>query len=536
MPRSAATLPESRPASPVTRLTVGLCCGLLSAIIVIILRAHIQVQPMGAFEDDFYYYTGMARGYLETGFTTFDHTSHTNGYHPIWQFIIILLLKFLPEHLLLAVSLLMLVSSVGSFLLTLRLLRPYNLPNALGPIIAAATAAYAWSTTHGAMESNLGIPALLLIAIYAQEHEFRLAKEWAILGCLISFAILSRLDIFIFAFLLCFALALKTLLAVQSGGESPAKPAASALAALAAGMIPVFLYFAYNYITFGEFLTVSAHAKQLKAGLAPDHDVLDAYWLNSLLRFSYGITLIALLAYVASSLKRLWSQPVLIASLTFPFLHMAALAMRSEYALRPWYEYPAALSLPLALAYLWRRFLPARAVPDAAGLLALLVLAGGIAKVEYFTLKPPQDLLTLFDQDIALNEWFKTHPGKVAMGDRAGVLGSLRPDGLVQLEGLTMDEAFVKEMRERKNLIAVLLERHVRYYVSQVPQPVGNGCYAMLEPNRVGPKSPTMLATLCEKPLFTIQDPTLAKKTDPFFLGVFDLDGIAQRPDGTWGR
>ena len=81
------------------------------------------------------------------------------------------------------------------------------------------------------------------------------------------------------------------------------------------------------------------------------------------------------------------------------------------------------------------------------------------------------------------------------MGDSAGTPAVVIGQPIVQLEGLVMDKKFLDNIREQRNLLDVLKEYRVRYYVSTNAVPSGNGCFDLSEPKVAGPRSPHMRAT-----------------------------------------
>lgn len=51
------------------------------------------------FSDDAYYYILTARNYVEEGFFTFDKINETNGFHPLWMFVLLLVYKIVGTDL-----------------------------------------------------------------------------------------------------------------------------------------------------------------------------------------------------------------------------------------------------------------------------------------------------------------------------------------------------------------------------------------------------------------------------------------------------
>ena len=98
-----------------------------------------------------------------------------------------------------------------------------------------------------------------------------------------------------------------------------------------------------------------------------------------------------------------------------------------------------------------------------------------------------------------LQSFAQTHPGRYAMGDRAGMVGYVLPAPLVQTEGLMMDAPFLDRIRSRQPLRQALADLHIDFYVAFTRTPI-TGCFQAREPANAGPASPTMQATFCIPP------------------------------------
>ncbi len=86
------------------------------------------------------------------------------------------------------------------------------------------------------------------------------------------------------------------------------------------------------------------------------------------------------------------------------------------------------------------------------------------------------------------------------MGDVAGTPGYLLDQPMIQLEGLVMDESFLKLLRSQTPLVQVLRDYKVDYYIALNPV-IHGSCEIASEPARAGAGSPHMLGTFCDPPL-----------------------------------
>ena len=102
---------------------------------------------------------------------------------------------------------------------------------------------------------------------------------------------------------------------------------------------------------------------------------------------------------------------------------------------------------------------------------------------------------------LRLAEFARTHPGIYAMGDLGGAAGFFLPFPMVQTEGLVMDQPFLEKIRKQEDLITVLREYGVRYYVSAVDFKSDRPCFHAAEPMRAGTTSAHIRAVFCGRPL-----------------------------------
>jgi hypothetical protein len=105
------------------------------------------------------------------------------------------------------------------------------------------------------------------------------------------------------------------------------------------------------------------------------------------------------------------------------------------------------------------------------------------------------------------------------MGDLAGAAGFFLPYPVVQTEGLVMGPAFLAKIRSHGDLLRVLREYGVRYYVSSVDSKSDDPCFHAIEPIRAGSTSAHLTAVLCEPPM-------LEYDVSYWRTRVYDLDAL----------
>lgn len=209
------------------------------------------------------------------------------------------------------------------------------------------------------------------------------------------------------------------------------------------------------------------------------------------------------------------------ALLLFMPVQTIVLCFSSDWPLWPWYYHPyLACGLGVAIVLLTREekfFLRSYAfIVPLSGLLCAFVAW----HINTYDMSKRTDLgswrysIYLAAQD--LKNFAATHPGVYAMGDRAGTVGYYLPDPLVQIEGLMMDKAFLENMRTQRNLLDVLREYHVRYFIATNPVPQGS-CLLVREPAQGGADAPKMQGVFCSAPVHTY------KNTSDHRNVVFDM-------------
>jgi hypothetical protein len=124
--------------------------------------------------------------------------------------------------------------------------------------------------------------------------------------------------------------------------------------------------------------------------------------------------------------------------------------------------------------------------------------------VVHVALRTPEPHHSIVATGRALAAFAAAHPGRYAMGDRAGAFGFLTDQRVVQTEGLVGDAALLAAIRARRPLLAELAARGVDYYVGSDMVQDGD-CWLAEEPHvrQAGARSPRMTARICRPPIFS---------------------------------
>ncbi len=203
--------------------------------------------------DDAFYYLEIARHLGAGDGATFDGINQTNGFHPLWQFILVPLAMALPGDaaLVRAAMLLGVALGVGGVVLVARFVRPVvgGGAAALGALLAIHGDVGTWWLRNG-MESSLLVFALSLLLVALGRFDRRRDPRSALLvGLACGAVVLARMD---------FALvvgAVPLVLAVRVRRWWPLVRSAIGAAAVAGPVL------AWELLAFGHVLSVSGTVK-----------------------------------------------------------------------------------------------------------------------------------------------------------------------------------------------------------------------------------------------------------------------------------
>ena len=489
----------------------------ITLLIVVVASAWLFSTPlrhatgiMPFVEDDFYYYLKVAQNVAAGLDSTFDGIARTNGYHPLYFVLLVLVSKFVTSlaGVFKALWLLWIAAAAATFVLGRKLLeRPGS-----GPFLTNALAlVFLIPCIHifcQGMEVTLTLPLGLglLLAFRSQPASWSFWRAIAI-GLLAALTVLSRLDAVFLVFLL--------LLFTLAEPEQRRGIGWRQIAGFAAGGGPLLLgYFAFNRFYFHSWMPISGSAKQLKSTRWPTLTAIEGGGLNTAFLAAF-LVFAAVAFYLARQKLTHAERPVLAAAAVFPYLQIGALSVVSDWPLWGWYYYSLRFALLAGFALLL--VIPASAVVSrrahwikaAAYAVALVLLLRTHWKKE-----PQMD--QIYDAAVQVLAFERSHPGVYAMGDRAGMVGYLLGEPLVQTEGLMMDPGYLLHIRHQDDLLATLRDYGVRYYiVSEQRQPSkfdkqrDGACFLAEEPYLTGHAALHMRATLCGPPVADIVTPTV---------------------------
>lgn len=496
-------IPPARAAAGSTSRLLNAGCTLLVLVVSIVLFSTPlrHGQNMLAYaQDDFYYYLTITRNLVTGHGSTFDGTTLTNGYHPLY-FLLVLGVETIDTSLRAAYSALWLldVASAITIFLTVRLLisrRISNAPIANGT--AVAIVALSALRIMQQMEVTLTLPLGLLLLVLLDRPPGQLTTaRWAGIGFLASLVVLSRLDA-------VFLVSLSVLVILTQRAHRQ-ELSWSKVASFAAAFFPLLLlYLGINRHYFHRWTPISGAAKQARVGFGLHfHAIRDSFSVGSLVLLVLGVLGMYLLS---RSWNKLSPQlRVLCTSmLFFPVLQLGTNFVISDWMLFPWYRYSLIFSTTAALLLIClviAERVPVRSQGPLESVV-FIVAIGGLLIVRYV---PNPMMVDIADSAVFIRDFARSHPGRYAMGDRAGMVGYIDGVPTVQMEGLVMDDKFLNYIRSEGDIGDVLKQYHVDYYIAfdwrQPRHWPAQGCFHAKEPNQAGPRSPALMDDFCDPPV-----------------------------------
>lgn len=438
-------------------ILIAFCIIFCSAIILIFSRFFWGgTNYLFYFDDDFYYYVKIAQNLHTLGFSTFDGTHLTNGYHPLY-FMLLYLTTYVANAGSLSffyiISGLTVLSVCITFIISQKLIGNMIGINKVSIIISSFIAFDTLLIAKGGMEVILAIPIMLYVLYYIQNKQDRI--NYIYLGFLYSIMILCRLDSIMFIFLIQIAI-------LYFKKNNRIKNALFILI----GLTPFFIYLCINQYFFDTLMPVSGIAKQLRTSFAPVLNPIQSLFSVNLNKVIYaliplGIYLLNLIFYYfkRNQLNNN-SRLIIIPSLIFPMAFIIQQSMFSGWILWPWYFYMFIPSI-IAFAILFKQNL--QKIDNTAVLYSISAIIVIYSLTFAFGKKPNEYKLYSITAGIKMFE--ENHKGIYAMGDCAGTPSFVIKSPVVQLEGLVMDKEYLSIFK-KGNLKSIFEKYKIHYYIT----------------------------------------------------------------------
>ena len=311
----------------------------LFAVLGALVAGLILFAPMGDVvlrfvHDDAFYYFGIAQRWSRHGFSTFDAINPTNGYHPLWQWLLVASAHAIPDADIFArvgAASGVVFFGVAALLVARRLAREHNPFSQLTYVWVAATLLFA--TIYG-MEAPLAVFALALV-ILAVPRDVAGWSSTRAFACAAATALLflARLDA------LVWLVTLDAVLVVAAWRTGRRRALGTIALVCTVQVLVVGAYFVGNWVAWGHALPISAAVKSARS---PLFSLAIPRSLLFLLAIGVGVIGLAPVAefYRAArsrSADRTWSlmMPAWLALSNLGFL--AVMAAKGGYETYNWY-------------------------------------------------------------------------------------------------------------------------------------------------------------------------------------------------------
>jgi hypothetical protein len=441
------------------RVVVAIAC--TAAIAVLLGYWPVQLIGTGWLPmtgDDSFYYLEVARRLAETGRSSFDGQTLTNGYHPLWQLILTLQYLLVGDSGLATLLLQLVAFSLAVWVvLTVSELESWALP---------LFALVLFIVFRG--DALTGMELALLLFCFALFMAALRHGSWIWVGVAGGLTIGARLDAAFFV--------VPALLLVP--------PLAARLQSLALIGGCGAVYAVANQLMFGAWLPVSASIKSLggfgfnRPLLAQLHlhwDIAGSF-LGGLLHFALSLDGWTLFAAVGSVLllavsvgHRRRAEWRFAAAMVLGFVaFLVKLLLFSSWAIWPWYFFPAFFLL--AADFRLMALLLAERPASSSRLVERTTLAVGVGLIAFelfwaVRAPPLADPYLVGTRTIARDARALIGDAYIGMGDRAGAFAYFYGGAVSQLEGLANDVEFFRAIAEKQPIKPILCRRGVRYLV-----------------------------------------------------------------------
>jgi hypothetical protein len=412
------------------------------------------------FADDAFYYFVVAQHIVQDGVSTFDGTTLTNGYHPLWMALLTIQFRTLGQSLLLTRGIEFLLAE-ASLVFALLLIRLPNL--ILNIFFTAGFFAIMQRISFNGMETALLVFCFVAFTYVSERHSKETLSGGFIDGVLGAAAIASRIDAVVFVLP-------QMLLTARSWSRR--------VVSLGILLVCGIIYGAANRYYFGMPVPISGEVKSL-GGLQMNWALFrfmgDLSQPPARLFYATGVLFIIAL-FLLRKPRPYVNRHVVIAFLLGYLIYSTRLAFLSSWVVWQWYAYPIMIGYIACVPYLLVMFkdgLQNRQVLQqlipAASLALFVLLLFGLPKG--FSHKQPQTGGELpvagIDLPGAVARGIDGAP--IAMGDRAGNFAYHYPGSVNQLEGIMNDNEYFRALQNKRDVKALLCKRNVQFVVAFEP-------------------------------------------------------------------
>lgn len=459
-------------------------------VFVLTLSLRSGMDAALALQDDAFYYLEVAERIAAGQGSTFDGFDPTNGYHPAWMAICVVVALLAPTSAAAIVGLL--VVCLATWVLTVAEVdRIGRLLDKRLVTIAAALPLAGWGVHMVFQGMETALTVLLLVHLMRRHVQWKIHasvphdRRALLLGVLLLAVVLSRLDAGFMA--VAYGVMMAWTWRQRPGGRRAAILVASP------AIVGMSMYLLVNAAMFGSATPVSGRAKAVGGASVHLGPVLEALRApdTDLARWAGALTL--LLLPVALWACSWWStrggdqhlagmRTILVALAAGELCNLAYLTVFSSYPLWPWYHYllPVLLFAELLLigAMLARQAAIERLLPMAVAGGAMAVALLFVTTDRHHWDPSAVDAAESLDQLVPAED-------PIAMGDRAGAFAFATDRPVVQLEGLVNSPEWL-DLLKHGGAGTYLAERDVTLYARSSSDPgmqvEGTSCTRYPEP------------------------------------------------------
>ena len=396
--------------------------------------------------DDYFYYTTIADTILQKGMSSFDGITLTNGYHPLYLAIIVVLafISGSTTSILFYILLQVLIisSSIQIYRSCNKLYSLYSLSGIKKDLILLISWFISYKLILLHMEIVLTIP--LLYMFFYNIVKPQLQASYTTLSSLCLFIILSRID----------AVVLLTLPLFFYFSALERKNKYLFFIHFLPACIVIASYFYINTLTFQSIIPISGLAK----GLTIYPFILSFHFWQDFFYHPFELLLyfISIVFFIVSLCK---GRDLIVQLLLFSIIvYFIVVSTRSDWALFDWYFYPLILVVP-SIILLFSNDVERLYLKQS--ILYSLMIIIGLWSFKY--MYRVHNALTYetsnYSHAQTIHTWLKKNNIKIAsMGDRSGLTGYIHKGTIINLEGLVSNRKLIHSIQAQADLQATLKE------------------------------------------------------------------------------
>jgi hypothetical protein len=444
----------------------------------IFLRTEILFgsDVLAPFTDDFYYYLVTAKNFIQLGFPTFDTINLTNGFQPLWFFIVTLTTYILGDGIFFNLVIFLIIGALSLlvFFECRKYLHNHGYSDDANLFISSFISYLTLFFSKGGMEIAL-VNYFIILSLSS------LYKKPLIFCLFLFLTLLSRLDaIWIVTFLFF------TYTVINKKNN---------LTGLLVFPLLTLLYLTFNQLIFGSFIPDSGAAKSLNKNITINLETFNFLFIQN--SYNYKFISILFLINVSGILIFFFkikkeTNIFILAVITFFIAH----SLRSSWKLWDWHFYYLSFSTPFILYEFLKRF------KNCYRYIYYCITIFFVSTFSYLFIKDYNvDNDHMLNLSIKISNYYANqNNGYVfAMGDMAGKVSFLLKKPVVQLEGLVTGNSMIEMIRMEKSLCDIFKKFQIDVYLTNSVSKK-NLYYEVYEPTQAGDNGKKVSALIKGEP------------------------------------